>query len=225
MTAAELMAELQQDPAFVAREEQREEERERNRASYRRAARGLLDELAAAGFEVEAVADLRGRGRYPRAIPILVRWLPRVDDAGVKEDIIRTLSVPWARGATPLLLTEFEKAEDCSGTGLRWAIANALEVLASDEIADELIRLAATPEYGAARQMLVVSLGKLSVEGVDEVLIGLLSDDVVVGHAVMALGKRRAKAARSRIETLLSHPKAWVRDEVKKALEQIDATP
>lgn len=223
-SAADLMAELQQDTAFVAREKQREEEREHNLASYRTAARGVLAELAAAGFEIETVADLRRRGRYSRAIPILMQWLPRIDDAYVKEDIIRTLSVPWAKKSAPLLLAEFEKADDSSETGLRWALGNALEVHASDAIADDLIRLATTPEYGAARQMVVVSLGKLNVDGVDEVLTELLSDESIVGHAVMALGQRRAKSARSRIEALLSHPKPWVRKEAKKALKQIDAT-
>jgi HEAT repeat protein len=52
------------------------------------------------------------------------------------------------------------------------------------------------------------------------VLIQLLADDDVAGHAVMALGTLKAKEARSAIEKLASHPKKWIRNEVQKALAQ-----
>jgi hypothetical protein len=55
-----------------------------------------------------------------------------------------------------------------------------------------------------------------------EILVNIIDDDEVVGHAVMALGKLRAETARGRIEALLGHPTPWIRDEAKKALEQID---
>lgn len=218
-SAAELMAELQRDPEFVARQKQQEDDRQRSIERYRAAARGVLADLAAAGFEVEAVGDLRRLGKYAKAVPVLARWLPRVEDAAVKEDIVRTLSVPWARDVAPLLLSEFEQAED---PGLRWAIGNALEVLANDDIADELIGLATNRQYGKAREMVTVGLGKLKHPRVTDVLLDLLADEEVVGHAVMALGKLRAKEARSSIEPLLKHPKPWVRKEAKKALANID---
>lgn len=222
-SAAELMSELQRDPEFVARQKQQEDERRRNLESYRTAARDVLADLAAAGFEVEAIGDLRRLGTpYPQAVPVLLHWLPRVRDAAVKEDIVRTLSVPWATDAASLLVSAFEQAEDPTGTGLRWAIGNALEVLANDGIADELIRLATDRRFGKAREMVVLGLGKLRDARVTDVLLNLLSDDEVVGHAVMALGKLRAKTARSRIEPLLNHPKPWVRKEAKKALASID---
>jgi HEAT repeat protein len=129
--------------------------------------------------------------------------------------------VPWARDAAPLLLAEFERAEDATGAGLRWAIGNALEVVANDDIADEMIKLATDRRYGKAREMVVVGLGKLKNPRVADVL-NLLTDEDVVGHAVMALGRLRARRARSRIEPLLNHPKPWIREEAKKALTNID---
>lgn len=221
--AAELMAELQRDPEFLARQKRQEDERGRNLESYQTAARDVVADLAAAGFEVEAIGDLRRLGTpYPQAVPVLLRWLPCVHDPAVKEDIVRTLSVPWAEDAAPLLLFEFERAEDATGTGLRWAIGNALEVVANDEIADGMIKLATDRRYGKAREMVVVGLGKMKDARVADVLLELLADDEVVGHAVMALGKLRAKTARSRIEPLLNHPKPWVRKEAKRALANID---
>lgn len=222
-SAADLMEELQRDPEFVARQKQQEDDRRRNLESYRTAARDVLADLVATGFKVEAIGDLRRLGiPYQAAVPVLIRWLPRVQEAAVKEDIVRTLSVPWAGDAAPLLLAEFERVDDATGTGLRWAIGNALEVLANDDIADGMIRLATDRRYGKAREMIVVGLGKLKNPRVTDVLLNLLSDEEVVGHAVMALGKLRARGARSRIEPLLNHSKPWVRKEAKKALASID---
>lgn len=195
------------------------------RAQYDPDAAGIIQELRATGFDVVAVGDLYNRKlNYQNAIPILIAWLPRLTNPIVKEDIVRALSVKWARGtaAPKLLVTEFERAEDPTGAGLRWAIGNALEVLASDDIADEMIRLATDRRYGKAREMVVLGLGKLKDPRVTDVLLNLLSDDEVVGHAVMALGKLRAQKARSRLQSILNHPKPWIRQEVKKALVSID---
>lgn len=185
----------------------------------------ILEALRASGFAVDGIADLFNKKlNYQDAIPILVEWLPRVSNADVKEDIVRALSVKWAKGtsAASLLLAEFERAEDPSGSGLRWAIGNALAVLANDQIADGMIQLATNREYGIARQMVVVGLGKLKDPRVVEVLVNLLMDEEVAGHAVMALGRLRAKEARASIEPLLEHPKTWIRKEAKKALARID---
>lgn len=206
------------------------EERERERlaaiACNKVDAAPVVDALHAADFAVDSIAELFSRKLdYRDAIPLLVEWLPRVSNRDVKEDIVRALSVKWAKrtAAAPLLVAEFERAEDPTGAGLRWAIGNALEVLASDEIADDMIRLATDRNYGRAREMVVVGLGKLKDARVLDVLVNLLTDEDVVGHAVMALGKLRAKVARLRIVSLLSHPKPWVRIEAKRALARIDS--
>ena len=221
-SAAELMGELQRDPGFLARQKEKDDERRRSFEANRAAAKDLLAELADAGFEVAAVGDLRRLGKpYPKAVPTLVRWLPRVQYVALKEDIIRTLSVPWAREARQALLAEFERADDGASGALRWAIGNALEVLAADEIAEDMIKLAINPRYGKAREMIVLGLGKLKQPRVVDVLTDLLHDEEVVGHAVMALGRLRAHSARPRIEPLLRHPKPWVRREAKKALARM----
>lgn len=203
------------------------EERERERlaaiARNKVDAAPVVEALRGVGFQVESVADLfRNNADYRSAVPILLEWLPRVANLDVKQDIVRALSVKWARHAAPLLIAEFEKADDPTGTGLRWAIGNALEVLANDEIAGGMIQVATDRRYGRAREMVVVGLGKLKDARVTDVLLNLLADDEVVGHAVMALGKLRATVARSRIEPLLKHPKPWVRREAKKALASMN---
>lgn len=224
-TAADLMAELQKDPEFQLRAQKREHEQRAATERYAVAAAPLLEELAAIGFRVKTVGQLRqNRANYKGAIDVLLRWLPRVRDEHLKEDIVRTLSVPWAKPeAVAPLLTEFRAVNDPAGTGIRWAIANALEVLADDRVLDDIVALVQEPKYGKSRQMLTLALAKMRDPRVIPVLVNLLDDEEVLGHAVIALGTLRAQSARGRIESLIRHRTAWVRKEAKKALAKIDA--
>lgn len=193
---------------------------------YRAAAADVLAELAGVGFDVESIGELRKLGApYPAAVPVLVRWLPRVSDSAVKEDIVRTLSVPWAREAGGALVAAFEAADDSTATGLRWAIGNALEVLANEEIGDDMISIATDRRHGRAREMVVLGLGKLARSRVVHVLVNLLDDEEVVGNAVRALGRLRATEALPRLEALRAHPDVWLRKEATKAIARIDKPP
>lgn len=102
-----------------------------------------------------------------------------------------------------------------------WAIANALETVADDSVFDEVAAFATDRSYGASRKMLVLSLGNMKDPRAVEVLVDLLSDKEVAGHAVMALGKLKAKSAKPKLEPFLQHPRSWVRNEAKKALARI----
>ncbi|MCZ7585716.1 MAG: HEAT repeat domain-containing protein [Deltaproteobacteria bacterium] len=196
------------------------------RERYDADAAGLIRDLRDAGFNISSVENLyNGKLHYDSAIPILVTWLRRIINPIVKEDIVRALSVKWAEQteAPKLLVSEFEKNEDSTGEGLGWTIGNALEVLANDEIAEDMVRLARDRSHGAAREMIVMGLGKLkNNRSVVDTLIALLDDEEVAGHAVIALGKLQAKSARSHLDHFLSHPKTWVRNAAKKAVARID---
>src|SRR4029077_12865783 len=71
----------------------------------------VLDDLAKLGYEVDTLDDLRHLRRpWKTALPVLLRWLPKMEDPGVKESIIRALSVPWVGNkATAELIEEFKK--------------------------------------------------------------------------------------------------------------------
>ncbi len=226
-SAAELMAELNADPDYVAGMRQRERQQTENVKNYRQDAEPVLQELAASGFKVQSLGELRQTGiEYPAAIPILVRWLPKIENAQVKEDLVRTLSVPWAAPeAVPALLSEFKRTDGQQSEGLRWAIANGLAVTADDAAFDQLAALATDRKYGKAREMLTLALGNCHDPRAVDVLIMLLADEQVVGHAVIALGKLKPSAARSLIQELLKHPTNWVRSEAIKALAAIDDLP
>ncbi len=224
-TAAEMMAELENDPDYIARMKSQEERRLQAVEESQRNANPILLDLASAGLYVESVADLFNRKmNYEKAIPILISWLPRVVDPHVKQDVIRALTVVWAKPfAAPLLIKEFQKAVDPSGTGIRWVIANALAVVADDSVFDDVVLLVRDGRNGKAREMLALALANMKNPQAVRVLTGLLEDEQVVGHAVMALGKLKAKDARSFVEKLVSHPKKWIRKEVQKALIKMDS--
>lgn len=185
---------------------------------------GVITELRANCFDVTWVADLINRRmNYRPAIPILLKWLPRVDDVDLKQDIVRALSVPWARpSAAVRLVEEFVRARDTRESGLRWTIANALAVVADDTVFDDIVTLFRERGYGRAREMLAFALANMKTPRAVDVLIDGLKDDEVAGHSVVALGKLRAAKAKAAIQPFTTHEKAWVRAAAKKALQRID---
>lgn len=222
VTAAEFMEELQKDPSYQARVEEAEQRQQFKWEDYRRAAAPVLEDLERAGIQVERIAELRQRrADYRAALPILLNWLPKVAEASVKEDIIRTLSLPWARpDAADSLIAEFRRTAVPDG-GIGWVIGNALEVVADDSVFEDIVEIATDQSYGRSREMVVAALGNMKNPRAGEILIDLLDDGEVAGYAVMGLGKLKAKKAKPKIEPFLKHPQDWVRKEAKKALAKI----
>ncbi len=227
-TAAELMAELEQDSGYQTFVEEVKQEKQLRQEDYQRAAEPVLAELAGAGFPVDTIGELRQRGvDYRRAVPILLHWLPTMSDRSVKLDIIHALGSKWARPAAARpLAEEFLRTvpdHDPPGDSVRWAIGDALEVVADESVLDELLGLATDRQHGSERGFVVVALGNMARmrERVVPVLLDLLDDDDVAGYAVMALGKLQVQEARPAVERFLEHPASWVRKEAKKALSKI----
>jgi hypothetical protein len=190
----------------------------------------FVDDLAKVGLAVEGPWDVvNTRQSYRAAVPVLLDWLGRVDAevsgperAGFREALVRSLAVKEARGrAGPALVREFRRRGVSSE--YRWAVGNALEVVADDALYDDVAELAGDPSYGRDRQMVVLALARTKDPRAVEVLIRLVEDDSVVGHALMALGRLKAARARTTIEGCLNHPQPWVRREAKKALAKFDA--
>ncbi|NYI60322.1 HEAT repeat domain-containing protein [Cellulomonas soli] len=183
-------------------------------------------DLAAVGFEMGSLADLRLSGvRYRKAIPVLVDWLGRASDPKLQGELVRTLSVPWANpAATRAVIDEFRAVDarvDPTGTGLRWTMGNALEVLFDDADFGAFVELAVDERYGKARQMIVLGLAKSKNPQAVDVLLGLVEDPDVDGQAVKALAKLGDPAARPAFESKLGDSRAWVRNEARKGLKKL----
>lgn len=186
------------------------------------ASKPVLAELARAGFKVDSISDLYiNRLDYRKAIPLLQNWLPKVKNRAVKEEIVRALSVPWAKGekSSKLLIAEFNT--QVSDPLLQWVIGNALSVVADESVLNDICELIQDKLHGKAREMLVVALGNMELSKVEPFLIELLDDEDLVGYAIMALGKLKSKKAYPFIERLSTNRKSWIRKEVQKALRKI----
>lgn len=226
VTAKELVERLRSDPEYQRQVEWQERKRQRLREERSRDAAPVIAELVQNGFPVTSLDELlSGSINYQNAIPLLMKWLPKVSNSRVKESLVRCLAVEEAKPrAAQLLVDEFRKARGPSDDSLRWAIGNTLSVIADDSVFEDVVALLRNPEFGTSREMLAIALGNMSDERATDVLIELLGDPDVAGHAVVGLGKLKAKEARPKIEPFLEHPKAWVRKEAKKALAKIDRT-
>jgi HEAT repeat protein len=220
LTAAELMNQLQKDPAYLVRMEAKKKEHEERIDIASAQAAPILQDLTSVGYVVQSLDELRTSKReYRAAISVLLRWLPRVQNVRVKDSIVRALSVPWSTPeVAPVLIKEFELASNVENSGLKWVIGNALSVIADDNVLDKLIDLARNPQHGKAREMLVLALANVKNDKAKMALKILLKDEDVCGYAIMALGKIGSKDAAIDIEPFLTHPKEWVREEARKAL-------
>lgn len=184
----------------------------------------ILASLGEIGYDVGSLAELRHSGvRYRKAIPVLVAALSEVSETKTLNEVVRVLSVPWARPAATLPLIElFRSVEDDTELGVRWAVGNALDVTWSDDYFDELVELARDGSFGRSREMVVLGLGRSKNPVAGDVLIELLDDPVVSGHAVKALRKLKVPAARPGLERMLDDDRAWVRKEAQRALAALD---
>lgn len=202
--------------------DEREKQRRAAIAEHARVTEPIIAELRTLGFDIATLDELRRSGKnYSRAVPVLLNWLPKVQGLDVKESIIRTLSVPWAKGtATRAVLDEFYKVPS-EAMNFRWAVGNAMEVIADNSVADEILEIVGNPSNGMARQMFVLALGKIGSRASIPVLLKLLEQDEVAGHAVEALGKLQAVEATGELQRLAAHGKPWVRKAAVKALAQI----
>jgi HEAT repeat protein len=137
--------------------------------------------------------------------------------------MVSILSVKWAKPvAAPVLIEEFLRAPDHSAASLKWTIGDALSVVADDSVFDNLVIIVQNKQHGKAREMIATALGNMNNPRAIDVLIDLLQDEDVAGHALIALGRLKAGKARHYIEPFLNHSKSWIRKEANRALAKID---
>jgi HEAT repeat protein len=156
-----------------------------------------------------------------------MEMLRKVKHDRIKEGVARALTVKEARPiAVPVLIAEFQSASDENDSQrvTKWTIGNALSVVADDSAYEPIVALLRDKKHGSARDGLATALCNMKKHREQAVrhLIQLLDDADVRVTAMMALGKLRVKAARSRVESFLEDPDPWVRREAKQALAKID---
>ncbi len=188
----------------------------------------VVQALRTAGLRIKSVYDLvNTKASYPEAIPVLINMLPKVHHDRIKEGIARALTVQEARPiAAQALVREFLRmpSDTESQEHTKWAIGNALSVVADDSVFGDIATLISDKRHGSARAMLLHALCNMREhrEQAVHLLMDSLADDKIGVQAMIALGKLRVKKARVGIERFLKDLDPWVRQEAKRALAKID---
>lgn len=200
-TLAEIDAELQANPEWVAQEARREQLRAEKRREHARIEVPVVQALCEAGVEVSSVNDLISTSvPYPKAIPILLEHFQRNYPRWLREGIARSLACKESKHLWPKLLELFEADEDGpTPNGPKWGLGLALMVNADKSRMDELIRLVQDPSHGENRVPLIKALGKL---GGDARVLAVLKEAAqneliayAANKAIKAVEKRIAAKA------------------------------
>lgn len=187
-----------------------------------------LVELRAAGFPVRSIDELRESGeRYEAAVPILLNSLHETSDLGALQAIVRALSVPWAKcDALGPMIVLFETLPIGMGPrheSLRWAVGNALYELWDDRKFADFERLVRRQEFGKAREMVALGFSRSKRRrDAREVLVSLMSDPVLSGHALKGLRKMKATVKRESLQPFVEDGRAWVRRDARALLNYAD---
>jgi len=228
VTAGELLESLKKDSTYRRMQAQVREVMRRKERTGRAEEAPLVGELRRAGVRVRTIWDLvNTTSPYPSAIPVLISHLARPYSIDTKEGIIRALTVKEARGiAAKPLMASFRAAPSKTERekSVKWAIGNALSVVADDSVFKEISALVRDKSHGIARSMLALAFCNMQKHRNQaiQLLLDLLDDKDVRVQAMIALGNLRVKSAQIKIEAFLCDQDSWVRQQAKRALAKID---
>lgn len=154
-------------------------------------------------------------------ILFLVKLLDETDNIDIKEGLIRALTFKNAsKYAAKKIIEEFLSIND---ENYQWVCGNALGTMINKQNEKHLLLIAKDKSFGQSRQMIIANLWQceLSPKVVD-LLIQLLKEPDVCGHAIEALKKIKSKRTRPYLELFLDYPITWIRNNAKKAIQSID---
>jgi len=219
VSAADLMAELQQDPEYQMRQTERQRAHEERAQEIRAAAEPVVRELRSAGYAVDAVEELAFQyAPISRpAIDILLSWLPSVQNNTVREMIVRALAATNEPFDGLPLARAFEASRSES---LRWAIGNTMAVAHPTGVEEWVVKAVTDPASGKAREMLAVATANLAPQEVAcHTLVPLLEELPV--SVAQALARCGGPAEAALLEIQQERTKGWQRREIDKAIRAI----
>ena len=192
--------------------------------------RMICKALSKVGLKVNSVYDLvNSSDNYPEAIPFLVDMLPKLKSDRIKEGVARALTIRNAgKDVAKALIKEFKnyKASTKKEEYTKWAIANAILVVADNSFFEEIANLIRNKEYGSGMVggMLVKAIAKMKNSQKKDFLLELLMDDDLKGYAILVLGKLKYKEALPHIKKHLNCEEDWIRKEAEKAVKKIECS-
>ena len=107
------------------------------------------------------------------------------------------------------------------GEAFRRVLKRERRLRGRDKIFGAIERVCLEPRYGKGRESFTMVLGLYGGPGRVPVLMRLLDDPQLCGHALYALRLLGSRGAEGRARALLNSPTAWIRGEAKKYLEKV----
>jgi HEAT repeat protein len=199
ISAGELVASLAKDPEYQERVRQRDEKIRMETERLARAQAPLVEEMRAAGADVNNVWDLINTDKkHPELVPILLAHLDKDYPDRVREGIARALStVREARTGWDQLVRAYRK--DPSPTDwvlgvsqVKWALHLAIATAADVSVLDELIQLAADRRHGRHRSFFVDALAAID-DPRAQAALEELKDDPDLSEGYLRLSKKNAR--------------------------------
>jgi hypothetical protein len=240
MTVEEVVRQLESDPVYVAERDKRKARRLKRVEANLRVQAPILADLANAGFVVDSLNEFCLRKLTPderAVVPILLRWIPRLDNLDIKSTIARALRDKTARPiAGPPLAKEYRTVQAPSGeTEVRfqhykWQVANTIAMLATEVMFDEIVELVEDQRHGWSREPFAIALQRMKNPRAIDVLINALDEDLELDRSdcaltissIRALGNRKVLQARGKIEKFLAHRERVVQKEAQRSLKKLD---
>lgn len=178
---------------MMERQRQQEAKREERQREYRVAEAPLVEELRAAGFDVQSAWDLvHTPGSYPKAVPILLAHLPRAYPPAVREGIARALAVPETLRLGWSIVTKLYREEQ--NQRVKIGMAAAVAAAADESVTEEVVDLVCDPVHGGSRVLLLRVLERSPDPRVRGILRGLADDPDL--HEEMKVVLRRLNRGR-----------------------------
>lgn len=140
----------------------------------------------------------------------------------IKSYALMFVHIPGFDETVPFLLDAFEKEKN-NDLDYKWRIGNALCTIKPKKLEHvrKMIELCINKKHGRSREMMVLALGYSKNENVIPILIKLLDDKDVEGHALGALAKFKRKELLPHFEKFLKHKTTYIRNIAKRAVESI----
>jgi hypothetical protein len=157
-TAAEVQAQLENDPKFVKEREERERVLSQRERELQQQEIPLLGALRAVGIEVTSVWDLvNQKSDYPAAVPILFDHVGHSYPVPIREGIARALGTASSRKHWSKLVALYKSEND---ERVKDGFAAALAAIADLDHTGELIGLVRDSRNGMSRVLLLRPLAR-----------------------------------------------------------------
>jgi hypothetical protein len=144
-------------------------------------------------------------------------------DGWTEEDLLAACHCPeqWLKGATSMW-SSVQGVIWTLGESFRRILKRDKRLRRSDRFFQAVESICLDDRFGKGRESFTMLLGHYGGVSRTPVLIRLLDDPDIAGHAVYSLRLLKAAEAAEKVRPFLESPKTWVRNEARKFFQKIE---